>query len=418
VDIKVALNRCHPLKSFVYGTSRFHDSKEGIINVDVRPRKGSKATCSGCTRRGPTYDTARAPRSFQFVPLWGYVVFLWYFMRRVDCRRCGVTVELLPWADGKNRTCNAFRLFLARWARRLPWSETAQIFCTNWGVVYRAVRWVVDWGLAHRVLDGVKAIGVDEIAVWTGHKYLTVVYQIDQGLRRLLWVGRERTEKSFRAFFQTFGVERAKKLAFVASDMWKPYLNVVAEFAGQAIHVLDRFHIVAKVNKAVDEVRASEARQLAREGYQPILKHTRWCFLKRRENLTATQHDKLRDVLRYDLRSVRAYLLKVSLDAFWQYTSSAWAGWFLDTWCTRALRSRLEPMKKIARTLRGHRDLILNWFIAKKEISSGAVEGMNTNAKLAIRKARGFRTYKVLETALYHELGRLPEPAFLTHRFC
>jgi len=140
--------------------------------------------------------------------------------------------------------------------------------------------------------------------------------------------------------------------------------------------------------------------------------------LKRPENLTDTQHDKLTDVLRYNLRSVRAYLLKESLDAFWQYDSALWASWFLDKWCTRALRSRLEPMKKIARTLRSHHDLILNWFIAKREISSGAVEGMNTNAKLAIRKARGFRTYEALETALYHQLGHLPEPAFLTHRFC
>jgi len=154
--------------------------------------------------------------------------------------------------------------------------------------------------------------------------------------------------------------------------------------------------------------------KLRRDGYEPILKHTRWCFLKRPENLTDTQHDKLTDVLRYNLRSVRAYLLKESLDAFWQYDSALWASWFLDKWCTRALRSRLEPMKKIARTLRSHHDLILNWFIAKREISSGAVEGMNTNAKLAIRKARGFRTYEALETALYHQLGHLPEPAFLT----
>jgi len=115
---------------------------------------------------------------------------------------------------------------------------------------------------------------------------------------------------------------------------------------------------------------------------------------------------------------LRAYLLKESLDAFWQYTRVDWASWFLDKWCTRALRSRLEPMKKIARTLRSHHDLILNWFLAKKEISSGSVEGMNTNAKLAIRKARGFRTYEVLETALYHELGHLPESTNFTHGFC
>jgi len=165
-------------------------------------------------------------------------------------------------------------------------------------------------------------------------------------------------------------------------------------------------------------VRAGEAREIIRDGYEPVLKHTRWCFLKNPENLTDKQSVKLTFVLRYDLRSVRAYLLKQSLRFFWSYKSPTWAGWFLDRWCTRAMRSRLGPIKKVARTLRSHRELLLNWFRAKKEISAAAVEGMNANAKLALRKARGFRTYNVLETALYHEMGHLPEPDCATHRFC
>jgi transposase len=156
---------------------------------------------------------------------------------------------------------------------------------------------------------------------------------------------------------------------------------------------------------------------MKRRGFEPVLKHSRWCFLKRPENLKPAQKEKLRDLLRYDLRSVRAYLLKEALDAFWGYTSATWAGWFLDKWCTRAMRSRLAPMKQIARTLRGHRALLLNWFRARNELSLGATEAMNGNAKLALRKARGFRTYDALETALYHQLGRLPEPEF-THTFC
>jgi transposase len=417
VELKTILNRCHRFKSFVYSATHFSDDGKSI-HIAVLARTGSKPICSGCGDPGSTYDTARTPRGFAFVPLWGFAVWLWYQMRRVDCSKCGVTVEKVPWAEGKHACCNAYRLFLARWARRISWSEVASVFGTSWGVVYRAIRWVVDYGLTHRALDGVEAIGVDEIAVWSGHKYLTVVYQIDQGARRLLWVGKERTVQSFRGFFAMFGGMRAKALRFVASDMWRPYLDVIAEFASQAVHVLDRFHVVAKVNKAIDEVRAEERRALAREGYAPILKHARWCLLKNPENLTSKQASKLADVLRYDLRSVRAYLLKQSLQLFWTYPSAYWAGWYLDKWCTRALRSRLEPMKKIARTLRGHHELILNWFRASKEISSAAVEGMNANAKLALRKARGFRTYEVLETALYHELGRLPEPTCVTHRFC
>jgi transposase len=292
-------------------------------------------------------------------------------MRRVTCRRCGVTTEQIPWAQGKHSTCNAYRVFLARWAKRLSWSEVASIFGTTWGVVYRSIQWVVAYGLAHRSLEGVRAIGVDEIAVWAGHKYLTVVYQIDQGSRRLLWIGRERTEATFRRFFDEFGEARAKALQFIASDMWQPFLKVIAERASQAIHVLDRYHVVAKLNGAIDEVRAKEAKTLARQGYEPVLKRSRWCFLKRRENLTPSQRCKLRDVLCYDLKTVRAYLLKEAFEGFWTYTTPRWAGWFLDRWCTRAMRSRLDPIKKFARTLRGHRELLLNWFRAKKEISTG-----------------------------------------------
>jgi transposase len=338
-------------------------------------------------------------------------------MRRIKCVTCGVRTEEVPWAEGKHHSCNVHRLFLARWARRLPWSEVAQIFGTTWNVVYRSVRWVVDYGLAHRTLDDITAIGIDEIAVWTGHKYLTVVYQIDEGARRLLWVGKERTKATIRRFFTFFGKPRTQALRFIASDMWQSYLEVIKVKAGDALNILDRFHVVMKLNKALDEIRAQEARELARRGYEPVLKHTRWCFLKRKENLTIDQKQKLKEVLQYDLRSVRGHLLKEAFQAFWTYRSPYWAEWFLEKWCARAMRSRLEPIKKFVRTLRTHKPLLLNWFRARGEIALGAVEGMNTNAKLAIRKARGFRTYAVLETALYHELGRLPEPQFI-HSFC
>ena len=132
---------------------------------------------------------------------------------RVDCGRCGVVTERVPWADGKNRTCKVYRTFLARWAKRLSWTEVAEIFQTNWGVVHRAVKWVVDYGLTNRALEGIESIGVDEIAVWKGHKYLTVVYQIDNGTRRLLWVARERTEESLRGFLRPAGPVPHRRVA-------------------------------------------------------------------------------------------------------------------------------------------------------------------------------------------------------------
>ena len=144
---------------------------------------------------------------------------------------------------------------------------------------------------------------------------------------------------------------------------------------------------------------------------------TRGCFLKRKKNLTRKQQLRLRDVLQYDLRTVRAYLKVQAFQLMWEYRSPTWAGKFLDAWCRDVMRSRLDPLKKVARTLRRHRPLILNWFRAKKQYNAGIVEGLNTNVKLAIRNAYGFRTLAAIQTALYHQLGDLPEPK-LTHRFC
>jgi transposase len=198
--------------------------------------------------------------------------------------------------------------------------------------------------------------------------------------------------------------------------MWQPYLDVIRQKCSQALHILDRFHIVAKMNKALDEVRAAESRQMAREGHEPLLKKSRWCVLKRKENLTSQQNLRLRELLRYNLQTVRAYLLKEDFQQFWEYNSPTWAGNFLDFWCYQTMRSRIEPMKKIARTLRSHRQLLLNYFKAKKQFSSGVIEGLNNKAKVTMRRSYGFRTFRILELALYHSLGKLPEPE-LTHDF-
>lgn len=147
---------------------------------------------------------------------------------------------------------------------------------------------------------------------------------------------------------------------------------------------------MAKLNVALDEVRAAEARRMARDGYEPVLKKKRWCLLKRPENLTDNQRMSLRELLGYNLQSARAYLLKEEFQQFWGYDSAAWAAKFLDRWCTKAIRSRIEPVKKFARTLRNHRDLLLNYFHARKQFSSGIVEGLNNKAKVTMRKAYGY----------------------------
>jgi transposase len=418
VRLKTILNRVQRQHGFVYDRVEMREERRRlIIEAEIRPRAKGRPICSGCSQAGPGYDTL-ATRRFEFVPLWGIPVALVYAMRRVDCPSCGVRVERVPWAEGKNHLTSTYAWFLAGWAKRMSWSDVAVAFRTTWENVFRSVEMAVQWGLKHRSLDGIESLGIDELYWSRRHQYLTVVYQIDAGAKRLLWIGKKRTLKTLLGFFRWFGPKRSQAVRFICSDMWKPYLRVVAKKAAQAIHVLDRFHIASHLSKAIDDVRAKEAKALHARGLQPFLTRTRWLLLKRPENLTPKQEIGLADLLlRSNLRSVRAYLLKEDIQRFWTYVSPYWAGVFLDRWCTRVMRSRLEPMKKVARMLRSHRELILNWFRARGQLSAGAVEGLNGKVRVITKRAYGFRTYRAVEVALYHSLGRLPEPDF-THRFC
>lgn len=416
MQVKRILNRVQKHQGFVYTEMDLvEEDRQLVLNVTLEPRRNSRAVCSGCGVKRPGYDRL-GPRRFEFVPFWGILVYFVYAMRRVECPTCGIKVERVPWAEGKRTVTTAYAWFLARWAKQLSWAQVAEAFHTSWYTVYSAVEMAVSWGRSHMDLRGITAIGVDEMAWGRGHRYVTVVYQIDQACKRLLWIGEHRKAKTLLGFFRWFGKERTAGLRYVCSDMWRAYLKVVAKKASQAIHILDRFHIMSHLNQAIDEVRAGEAKELARQGYEPVLKKTRWLLLKRPENLTAQQDLSLKNLLQYNLKAVRSYLLKEEFQFFWEYCSAPWAGRFLDRWCTRVMRSRIEPMQKVARMLRGHRELILNWFRAKKAFSSGVVEGLNAKAKVTTRRAYGFKVFKTLELALYHNLGALPEPE-TAHKF-
>jgi len=417
MQLKTILNRITDYKSFVFGKARWRENGgRQTLEVPVEPRANGRPVCSGCSQPRPGYDRADQPRRFEFVPMWGIMVHFLYHMRRVNCPLCGVKVERVPWAEGKSSMTKEYSWFLASWARRMSWKEVSEAFRVSWDRVYEAVKRAVSWGLAHRDLDGVAAIGVDEVQWHKGHNYQTVVYQLDESSKRLLWIGPERTAKTLLRFFRFFGRERSAALRFVCSDMWQAYLTVIAKKASQAVHVLDRFHIMQRMGKAINDVRAAEAKQLKQDGYEPYLKGAKWLLLKRPENLTDNQAVRLQELLQYNLRSVRSHLMKEDFQRFWEYWSPAWAGKFLDQWCTRAMRSRIEPMKKVARMLREKRELVLNWFRAEGKLSAGIVEGFNNKLKLITRKSYGFRTQEAYETALYHNLGSLPELEF-THEF-
>jgi transposase len=411
LTLKTILNFKEKHEDFVYRDVRL---KNGRIEITVEPRKRSLGICSGCGDRCPGYDKLPL-REFIHVPIWGLAVILLYCMRRISCKKCGVISEQVPWSSGKSQLTIGYAWFLSEWAKLLSIQEVARQFKTSWHHVFSGVAMAVSWGRERLDLKNITALGVDEI-YWARKSFLTMVYQIDNHCKRLIWCGEDRKEATIRSFFDWFGSKRSQQLKFICSDMWRPYLKVIKEKAINALNILDRFHVAQKLGEAVDDVRAQETRALKSKGKDVILKHSRWCFLKNPENLSDNQKAKLKDLLACNLKTIRAYLLKEDFQTFWDYASATWAGKFLDQWCTQVMRSKLEPMKKVAKTIRKHKSLILNFFEAKNKISLGAVEGQNNKAKVVIRKSYGFKTAEVLKIMLYHKLGKL-EVHELAHKY-
>ena len=218
----------------------------------------------------------------------------------------------------------------------------------------------VEWGRAHQDLSGIQAIGIDEISP-SARPPLPDAGLPDRYPLQAVALGGPRSQGQDIA--EVFPLVRPGT-QHGAEVRLQRYVEALSESdrkkkAGQAVHVLDRFHIMAHFGKALDEVRAGETRALKEKGYEPVLSKSRWLLLKRPENLTDKQESRLADLLQYNLKSVRAYLLKEEFQFFWSYVSPYWASRFLDQWCIKTMRSKIEPMKRVARILRKHRPLLL-----------------------------------------------------------
>jgi transposase len=206
------------------------------------------------------------------------------------------------------------------------------------------------------------------------------------------------------------GEEIVSKIVFVCSDMWEPYLRVIREKCSEAVHILDRFHIVAKINKALDEVRAEETRRMKREGRDPALRKSRWLLLRRSEILDAEQHFRVRDLLPLQLEDRPRLPSQGNLSAALG-VQLARLSWQVPRRAVPADHAVSHRADEEDCPLRQHRELILNYFRAQKLISSGVVEGLNNKAKVTMSKSYGFRTYRVLELASTTHLASSPSPS-------
>jgi len=384
--------------------------EHGEMVVYLLPDRRYKVVCSSCGRQGPGYDTLKE-RRWKHVPLWGIPVTLVYSPRRVECSTCGVRVEAMPWTQGKSPLSLPLSVVLATWSKLVAWKVVGQLFGFHWNTVRKAVKNVVDYGLVNRDLGNLIYIGIDEISRKRGHVYHTQVYDLTE--KRLLWSGEDRTAETLEAFFEYLGQDRCERIEAVCCDMWAPYIDAVKKRLPNALLVFDKFHIVRHLLDAVDKVRKEEAQKLKSEDPE-LLKKSRYIWLKNPWNLTDNQKVRLSDLEKLNLKINRAYLLKEAFRKFWDYSYKAWAKKYLNRWFWWATHSRLKPMRDFAWMIRRHQDDVLNYF--KVPLDNGAVEGLNNKAKAISHRAYGYRTAETFKLALYHGMGKLPEPQ-LTHKF-
>lgn len=382
---------------------KIKETSEGTIEIQISHKKRRLLPCKNHEGKYKVVDQL-PERRWQHVSLWGRDVVIIYSPCRVMCNG-KLIVEDIPWSKGKIRITAPLIAHIGILAELLPWKQVAELFHIHWNTVKNAVKQIVEYGLEHREIGDVIYFGIDEISRKKGHIYLTNVYDLKE--KRLLWSGKGRDKTTINKFYNQVGHKLNASLTAICCDMWQPYIDNLKLFFPDAIIVFDKFHIVSHLNKAVDEVRKQEAREL-KETEPDILKGTRYLWLKRNGNLTDKQRVKLSTLEKLNLKINRAYLLKENFQYVWEYKYPGWAKKFLKQWFWMATHSRLKPLRDFAWMVRRHEEGILNYF--KVPISNGIVEGLNNKAKVISHRAYGFRTVGTYKLVLYHCMGKLPRP--------
>lgn len=391
--------------------SSFEFTASGLL-VRVRP-PARKPHCSGCGRScGRIYDGRE--RYWRHLDIIGLRVDLQYRLRRVDCPRCGVTTEMVPWADYGSVFTRPFEDAVAYLAQRADKTTVSEMMGIAWRTVGNIVERVVARLGPKDLLDGLTCIGVDELSYRRHHKYITIVTDHVRG--RIVWAAEGKSAATLRAFFEELGAERSARLEAVTIDMSQAYIDAVKEMAPQAKLIFDRFHVQRLAHDALDEVRRAQVRELGRSPEARTLKKTRFALQKNPWNLTQPESEKLVEVQRRNRPLYRAYLLKETLAATLDRRQVNVARDRLAEWVRWATRSHLEPFKKAARTIKKHFEGIVAY--VGTGLSNGPAEGMNGKARTITRRSYGFHRASSLIALLFlccsglvlSPLRRWPDP--------
>jgi len=376
------------------------DAAAGRIDFEIAFPAGSRFCCPACGAVDqPVHDTRE--RSWRHLHFFQYQAFIHARVPRVRCSECARTTQVaVAWARAGSGFTQLFEALVVTLCREMPVNTVAGRLGVSDDAIWRILDYYVEAARAQADYSDVRRVGIDETASRRGQRYITLFHDFGQGRVLFACDGRDQqTVARFAEDLRAHGGE-PEQVDAVCMDMSKAYIAGVGKHLPAAAITFDAFHVVQLANQAVDEVRRAESK------HQPALKHSRWTWLKDKRKWTNRQILQAHDLTRMRLKTARAWRLKEALrDLYQQATTPEQANALFAKWYNWARRSRLDPFKRLATTLKAHLQGLLNAF--DSGLSNGRAEGINSLIQAAKARARGYRTTGSLTTITYLIAGRL-----------
>lgn len=388
-----------------------HSDQEVRIHV-VRGRR-PPLRCPECDTACGGYDTRT--RRWRHLDTMQYQTFLIAEVPRVRCAEHGVRTVAVPWAQESSRFTALFEAVVIDWLLEASFAAVSRQLRLSWdqvaGIQERAVR----RGLARRERLSPTHIGVDETSFQKRHEYVTTVNDLKEGV--VLFVADDRKQSSLDGFYEALGEEACAGLEAIAMDMWAPYITSSRTYVPEADRkiVFDKFHVAKHLGDAVDQVRRRENKVLRGVGDDRLVK-TRYQWLQNPDRMSLRQWRGFAPLRDSTLKVARAWAIKESAMGLWGYVRRGWAERMWKHWYSWAIRSRLEPVKRVARMIKKHWEGVIN--AATTDVTNARSEGINSKIQWIKRQACGFRNRQRFRNAIYFHLGGLdlyPETLKSTH---
>jgi transposase len=377
--------------------------KEGEVHVYLTHANNLEWACAECGALGPLYDH-QPERQWRHLDTCQYRTILHAAPPRRQCREHGVRVVKLPWAEANSRFTALMEALAIEWLKHASQKAVAEQLQLSWDEIHGIMERAVERGLARRQAEEIPQLGVDEKAFRKGHKYLTLVNDLTR--LRVLYVAEDREQSSLDGFWPTITAEQRASIQAVAMDMWDPYVASVREHlteAGKKI-VFDKFHIAKHLGEAVDRVRRREHKVLKAEGDERLT-GTKYDWLRNPAAMNGEQKQEFVELRQSELKTARAWALKETAMALYNYVYEKPARKHFHWWYNWAVRSRLQPIKEVASMLKRRFENIITYL--QHQITNAASESLNAKIQWVKYTARGFRNKQNFIHAIYFHCGGL-----------